>query len=153
MENSIKRAKESMYSISAQKADTNREDNDPRNEIEWCKEATYLRITMDKKLTWKKHQENAIKKTKAAMAQLYLSSTRKGGNRSILVYTERTDLQRFVMGPHPGIHEKKAKKMFEAIEEHKNEELRELTNYDPEEETSIVQRRHRRPKTQYRTDA
>ncbi|KAK9875836.1 hypothetical protein WA026_009621 [Henosepilachna vigintioctopunctata] len=47
---------------------------------------------------------------------------------------------------------KKAKKMFEAIEEHENEELRELTSYDPEGRTNVIQRRHRRPKSQSETD-
>jgi len=40
-------------------------------DIEWCNEATYLGVKMDKKLTWGSHIEYARQKARATKAKLY----------------------------------------------------------------------------------
>ncbi|KAK9876995.1 hypothetical protein WA026_016023 [Henosepilachna vigintioctopunctata] len=122
------------------------------NEVEWCKEATYLGITKDKELTWKKHIENVIKKTKAAMAQLYPILHPKRRQLEHLVYSKRADSQRTAMGSYTGTHEEASEENVRSYRRERNEELRELTSYDPEGRTNVIQRRHRRPKSQYKKD-
>jgi len=45
-------------------------------DIEWSNEATYLRVSMDKKLTWGSHIEYASQKARATRAKLYPMTSR-----------------------------------------------------------------------------
>jgi len=64
--------------------------------IEWRNEATYLGVTMDKKLTWGSHIEYARQKARATRAKLYSITSRT----SKLALWNKVPFIKSVLQPH-----------------------------------------------------
>jgi len=102
-------------------------------DIEWRNEATYLRVKIDKKLTWESHIEYARQDARGTRAKLYPMTSRT----SKLAFRNKWTLIKSVLQPHLKklqAHHRNGKDQAERSEDE------EAVNYDPELEAP-----HKRP--------